>query len=54
MLFHHKWLTLDADEGVSDEGAVVEVDGVDGVDVAALAKTRRRIGTSLPYHVLVL
>lgn len=52
-LFHHRWLTLDADVGVSDEGAVVGAVGVVEVVVAALARTRRRIGTLLALRVLI-
>lgn len=52
-LFHHKWLILDADAGVSDEGAVVGAVGEVGEVVAALARTRRRIGSQLPSSVVL-
>jgi hypothetical protein len=40
--------------GVSDEGAVVEEVGEVGEGAAALARTRRRIGTLLVLRVFVL
>jgi hypothetical protein len=40
--------------GVLDEGAVVGAVGAVGEVVAALARTRRRIGTLLALRVLVL
>ena len=53
-LFHHKWLTLDVDVGVSDEGTVVGEVEEGGEGVAALARARRRTGTLLAFRVLVL
>jgi hypothetical protein len=54
LFHHHKWPTLDADVGVSDEGAVVEEVEEVGEVVAALARMRRRIGTLPALRVLVL